>query len=71
MISKTLISLGITDWIYAKAHDSSISYYDRDTSEMECKVRNWLHVKQFGCTWGEEGLFENLDGLPMDVNWER
>ena len=71
MISKITIFSGITDWIYAKSRDSSVSYYNRDTSEMEIKVRKWLKEKQFGCSWGEEGLFENLDGAPIDVNWER
>ena len=58
-------------WVKENKTDTSASYYDRSTLEMEKKVGKMLRQKSFARNWGEPGEFENLDCQIMDDSFER
>ena len=47
------------------------SYYDRDNKKMEIRVSKMLRDHGFGLDWGEKGDFLNLDGIPIEPEFER
>ena len=56
----------ISNYLDCPDGDSSTSYYDRESTLMEQRVRLMLKENGFGKQWGEEGLCENFDGEAMD-----